>query len=169
MGKRGFTLIELLVVVAIIGILAAIVLSSLGSARAKANDVSVKSMLTSVRAAAEEYYIANNTYDQNGGQNGNCTAATGGALMWGDTTTNMLSLLNEIKSKAGGVGFQFVDCGVGLTRWSVAVKLSDGTFWCIDNSGKSTDVSSVTGVQYTSLKNAGGSSAHSSSGATTCS
>jgi len=55
-GKKGFTLIELLVAVAIIGILSAVVISSLGGARAKARDTRRKSDLNQIRIAMVMYF-----------------------------------------------------------------------------------------------------------------
>ena len=59
MNRRGFTLIELLVVIAIIGILSAVVLTSLTSARVKARDARRQSDLHQISVALELY---NNTH-----------------------------------------------------------------------------------------------------------
>jgi len=59
-NQRGFTLIELLVVIAIIGVLATIVLASLGQARTKALTAKAISELRSLHQNFEIYNLDNN-------------------------------------------------------------------------------------------------------------
>lgn len=60
--NKGFTLIELLVVIAIIGLLASVVLVSMGGARAKARDAKRQQELDSISLAIELYYNKTESY-----------------------------------------------------------------------------------------------------------
>jgi prepilin-type N-terminal cleavage/methylation domain-containing protein len=56
MKNKGFTLIELLVVISIIGILATVIIASLGQARTRAKDAAVMAALSSYRTEIELEY-----------------------------------------------------------------------------------------------------------------
>ena len=87
MKKTGFTLIELLVVIAIIGLLASIVLVSLGGARTKARDARRQSDMRQITLAMEM------TYDDSSGGRPASNYAT-------DTCT-VGSSLSELATKIG--------------------------------------------------------------------
>lgn len=91
--QRGFTLIELLVVIAIIGILSAVVLVSLNSARAKSRDARRLSDIRQIMTAMEIYYNDNGAYPDQTAAGANPTALSVGPT--GSTTTEWQDFLAQ--------------------------------------------------------------------------
>ena len=115
--NKGFTLIELLVVVAIIGILAAVVLTSLGSARTKAKDAAIMAQASSMRAEAE-LAVTSSGYP----------VTANFCLGAGDTLNG---LITGIVSQGGTV----YSCHSTASAWGFAVTLNNGTYYCVDSTG----------------------------------
>lgn len=130
--QHGFTLIELLVVIAIIGVLSAVVLGSLNTARNKARDSTVKSNIDSVRTQAQIYLGDNNSYGVNLLDESDCHATDN---LFSDTTITAQVQAAEAANGPTAV----VTCNVAADGAAFAVSAelmgTPGTYYCVDSTG----------------------------------
>lgn len=115
---RGFTLIELLVVMAIIGILAGIVLTSLSAARVKAKNARIIGEMYQIRNMAAIYYD-NNDYSFAGI---NCD-------------DDLPSLCDDINTLLGAA--DQVEVYSDTSAYCAKTPMIGGGWWCVDSKGRS--------------------------------
>ena len=140
-AQKGFTLIELLVVIAIIGLLAAVVLAAVGTARTKGADAAVKAQLNGARSQAELWSSSHNGYT------GVC-AGTGAAGGMVDILANALAQTNKGGAVRTGSPYATVGAWNDITcseaasgaSYVIAAPLSASasgavSLWCVDSNG----------------------------------
>lgn len=150
-SSRGFTLIELLVVIAIIGILSAVVLASLNTARTRGSDAAIRSNLSSVRSQAEIYHTANNRYNSNG------TSAAAGVNCGTTFTANTMLADSTISQALAGVysnnGSSAMYCNIDASGsgYAIATPLRSGGFYCVDSTGVAKSTQGTGSTAYTAV------------------
>ncbi len=133
--SRGFTLIELLVVIAIIGVLSAVVLASLNSARSKGNDVGVKANLATVSTQAA-LYLSDNSNSFGNFVLGTCPTSGSGNVFTNGTIVSAIG--SALVASAGGTA----TCVATPSAYAVAVSrpadvaTTTSIYWCADSAGE---------------------------------
>ncbi len=131
--QKGFTLIELLVVIAIIGILAGVVLTSMGESRDEARDANTRSEMSSLRSAMEVRGMREGSFADICSDDGSFTVDDDDNI--DDSTINRLQEAID----ANGPNNDNIACRSDSRRWVVTAKLNledeGDKYWCVDSDG----------------------------------
>ena len=132
--SQGFTLIELLVVIAIIGILSAVVLASLNTARSKGNDAAIQSDLSTIQTQAEIYY-GNNSNSYGASATTVCNAAST-MFATDPNVRNAIAGAETANTTSNSVVCNMSASGAAYAVSSRLVAPPAATpYWCIDSTG----------------------------------
>lgn len=127
--NNGFTIIELLTVIAIIGVLAAIVLSSLNDARHSGITAKIQTEMDAISKRATIDNNASFTYDTVCGSNGFATSST------------IVGLIASIESLASST----VMCNSSPSAYAASVAIDTG-YWCVDSTGVRKEIGAQLGT-----------------------
>jgi prepilin-type N-terminal cleavage/methylation domain-containing protein len=150
--RKGFTLIELLVVIAIIGILSAIVIVNLNSARNKSQDTAIKAQSAQLKNTAAVYYDDNNYgYSASAVASiiaGACPTANSGSFAGTFfTSSEALKALAGVKKNSGYDAYCSIgSSAIGAQSWALTARLRNPSaagavvYWCVDSAGTAKEV-----------------------------
>lgn len=97
----GFTIVELLIVIVVIGILAALVVSTFSGVQGRARDAKRESDIAAITKALEIYYLENGVYPGTPGQTGGSSTINGS---WSTTAdSSWQNFINTLKPYMGQV------------------------------------------------------------------
>lgn len=129
--NAGFTLMELLIVVAILGILATITVSALGSAKKKGEDSAIKEQMTTLRTEAE-LFASDNGESYAGMFTGDNT--------WSSADTTIQAILDFISDQTN-----VHTAGSSATAWAAQAQLKQDItqYVCVSSTSNGLSISTT--------------------------